>query len=150
MKKRKIEFTYASEKNTVTICQIFDKFGKVYVGQAVCHPDDLDMVNRMTGAALAQMRAELSMLRDLRDSEIIPNLKAIKRIYNGLKKYKKPLLKKELKGAEFSYSAIRGMIKGKKEEIADFILAKEKFYQGVRRNRRILKEEENKYKDNNA
>lgn len=148
MKKRKIEFTYASESNAVTICQIFDKFGKVYVGQAVCHPDDRDMVNEMTGAALAQMRAELSMLRDLRDSEIIPELKAIRRIYNSLKKHKKPLLRRELNTAEFTYAAIKGVIKGKKQEIADFILAKEKFYQGVRRNRR-LEEEENKHKGNN-
>ena len=148
MKKRKIEFTYANESNPVTTCQIFDKFGKIYVGQAVCHPDDRDMVNEMTGAALAQMRAELSLLRDLRDSEIIPELKAIRRIYNNLKKYKKPLLRRELNEAEFIYVAIKEMIRSKKREIADFILTKEKFYQGIRRNRKLEKEE-NKHKDNN-
>ena len=149
MKKRKVRFTYASENNAVTICQIFDKYGKVYVGQAVCHPNDLDMMSKMTGAALAQMRAELSMLKDLRDSEIIPELKTIKKLYNNLKKHKKPVLEPDLKRAKFTHFAINGIIKAKKQEIADFILAKEKFYQGVRRNRRV-KEEENKHKDNNA
>lgn len=61
MKKRnEPKFTY---KDTYTKCEIFDpKYGRTFVGEAHCHPDDADFQSLITGSTLAELRASTKAL----------------------------------------------------------------------------------------
>lgn len=61
------------------------KTGKTFLGEAICHPDDKQYMSEYTGIDIADMRARLNILRDIRDSEIKPQLKIMKHLYCNMK-----------------------------------------------------------------
>lgn len=61
------------------------KTGKTFLGEAICHPDDKQQMSEYTGLDIADMRARLNILRDIRDSEIKPQIKIIKHLYYNMK-----------------------------------------------------------------
>ena len=61
------------------------KTGKTFLGEAICHPGDREHMSEYTGIDIADMRARLNILRDIRDSEIKPQLKTMKHLYCNMK-----------------------------------------------------------------
>lgn len=59
--------------------------GKTFLGEAICHPDDKEYMSEYTGIDIADMRARLNILRDIRDSDIKPQLKVVKHLYCNMK-----------------------------------------------------------------
>lgn len=58
MKKYTPEFTWDEESGSA-ICIIKDEKNRVFIGEAICHPDDQDMISERTGCELAFRRAKL-------------------------------------------------------------------------------------------
>ena len=57
------------EENGITTCTLQDTKHNTYVGEARCHPDDVDMKNKMTGSEIAYRRAYIKYLKHLLDNQ---------------------------------------------------------------------------------
>ena len=144
-------YSYEYDKeNGVSTCVITNKQGKIFIGMAECHPDDMDMNSEYTGSAIAEMRAEKSALQDMRDNEIIPELRALKELYGSMKhskkfnpkSYENIMLQRMIRQKEAELADIRMLVARQNEAIKEFIYEKEKCYQGIRRNRAVAAQEQ--------
>jgi hypothetical protein len=144
-------YSYEYDKdNGVSTCIITNKQGKVFVGIAECHPDDADMKSEYTGSAIAEMRAEKAALQDMRDNEIIPELRALRELYGTMKhstrfnpkSYENIMLQKLIRQKEAELADIRLLVAQQNQAIKEFIFEKEKCYQGIRRNRAVAAQEQ--------
>ena len=79
---------YWDEELGLSQCVITASDGTAHVGSAKCSPKDQDMKSEKTGAAIAEMRANIAYLRYERDCKIKPELKALKRFWNTINKSK--------------------------------------------------------------
>lgn len=121
---------------------IIDNDGTVYIGEAHCHPEDIDMMNEKTGLQIAETRANIKFLKHLiKDSK--RELKALKDFHSLLKfnpYYSKEsrevkLLIREIKRREKDIKENENSLKEMKNTLIEYIVEKEKFYQKIRRNR---------------
>ena len=76
------EYTWSERYGTAT-CTLFYK-NYEFTGVANCHPDDQDMMSKLTGQTIAEYRATLQYLRFIRDCELQPQLKALKQLYYSM------------------------------------------------------------------
>ena len=72
-----------SEENGTAFATIFYK-NYTFTGEAFCHPDDKDMMSKLTGQTIAEYRATIKYLRFIRDCELQPQLKALKQLYYSM------------------------------------------------------------------
>ena len=79
---------YWDEETGVSQCVITADDGSVHIGKAVCAPEDRDMLSEKTGAAIAEARAQIACLKHVRDYQIKPELKGLKRFWNIINKSK--------------------------------------------------------------
>ena len=135
MKKSKPEFTW-DEENKIATCVLTDEKKRVFVGEASCHENDLDMASERTGCELAFRRAKLQYLRTVRDADIKPALKALKHLYGCMahstkfsaKSYEAKTIRKHIHQLEFELATIKEMIAYEYQGITDYIKGKEKIY----------------------
>ena len=76
------EYTWSERYGTAT-CTLFYK-NYEFTGIANCHPDDKDMMSKLTGQTIAEYRATLKYLRFIRDCELQPQLKSLKQLYYSM------------------------------------------------------------------
>lgn len=135
-------FEYDRESG-ITTCIITDKQGRVFMGFATCHPDDRDMMAEYTGKQIAEMRAIIKLLRDIRDNDLRPQIKALRMLHTNMsqskhfnpKSYENIMLCRALKQKESELAEIINMISQEQNDLRTFIREKEKAYQSVRRHR---------------
>ena len=75
-----ISFGYAQG----SACCIIIYNGFEFVGEAQCHPDDMDMESERTGLCIAEARAMIKVMRFKRDYEIAPQLKILNHLYSNM------------------------------------------------------------------
>ena len=56
-----------------------------FMGEAWCHPDDKDMMSKLTGLNIAEMRATIKVLQHIKNNEVRPQLKVLLQLYNTMK-----------------------------------------------------------------
>lgn len=135
----KISYTY---NDGIARCIIIDNDGTTYIGEAHCHPEDVDMMSEKTGLQIAETRANIKFLRHLiKDSK--RELKALKDFHSLLKfnpYYNKDvrethLLIREIRRREKDIKENEKSLKEMKDTLIEYIAEKEKFYQKIRRYR---------------
>lgn len=57
-------------------------------GVAICHPNDQDFKTELTGAIIAEYRAEIDICRKIRDYELRPGLMALNHVLGTMTKSK--------------------------------------------------------------
>ena len=128
--------------NGIAKYTIIDNDGSVYIGEAHCHPEDVDMMSEKTGLQIAEIRANIKFLKHL-IKESKKELKALKDFHSLLKfnpYYNKEnrevkLLIKEIRRREKDIKENKNSLKEMKDSLIEYIAEKEKFYQKIRRNR---------------
>lgn len=121
-------------------CIITDKFNRIHVGIAQCHEDDLDMKNSKTGCAIAQRRAEISVLKSYIRDELKPRLRALKQLYYSSNRsqkfnetsYESKRIKKQIYLTEKELTTTKTSIKELQADLKVFLEQKEEFYQKIR------------------
>lgn len=83
MKKNYTEFKWDEDMGYAQ-CYIYYK-NQVFVGDALCHKDDIKYKSRTVGESLAQYRATRDYLCWVRDNEVLPQLKALNQLYYSMK-----------------------------------------------------------------
>ena len=139
-------FDYNKETGAATA--IIHVKGKIYVGTAYCHPDDMEFANQLTGCDIAYRRASIKMLKDIRDNELIPGLKSLNAYLYSINKgqyfdKKNPMVKilyHNITQRQNEIDMINEMIKNEKAQLKEFIDTKDALYQKLRAKRAKLDE----------
>lgn len=111
---------FIKNKKDMTIVKLIDKNGKVFIGRAKVHPDDVDFANSRTGAIIAENRARIKRHEKMvnqRAKEIQDLMKQIRILEDSLCYHSKE-------------------IDVRREFEESYLSSKEKFYKQVRKNRK--------------
>lgn len=114
-----------------------------FYGDAVCHPDDKDMMSRLTGQKIAETRAMIQYLAHVRDFELRPQVRALRQLYFSMehskkfnkKSYEAKMLYRHIRATENDYIAIKQEIVRLKQELKNYLNDKEELFQIVRKKR---------------
>lgn len=138
------------EENGVATCAIYDaRLNKVFVGVAMCLPEDEEFKSEMTGCEIALARAQIKLLTEIRDSELKPSIKALKHLQGCMQQsprfnkesYENQSLRREIRRLENLLATTNQELAEVKQGLKDYIEMKDHFYH-------ILKERQNKDKLN--
>lgn len=129
------------------ICKIYWEH-QVFTGIAQCHPDDEDMKSRLTGQFIAEARATLKYLSFVKNYDLRPQLKSLKQLYYSAnrssqyskKDYLSKMLYRHIRDLENDIIAINERIVGLKQTLSEYLTNKEEYYQQIRKNRKLVKE----------
>lgn len=123
------------------MCVISSK-NKTYVGTAQCREEDRDMMSEKTGCEIAYRRAQINMLKSLRD-ELCIELKGLKKYYYIIcnskyydeKNYMAVMLQRQIVMREEDLAELREMLLDVQENLKQYMNAKAKFYDMIRKRR---------------
>lgn len=140
------DFTYNKETG-ITICTLTDTRNNTYIGEAHCHPNDMDMKNEMTGNEIAYRRAYIKFLKHIRDTEIVPQLNILKHMYSCMeqaanfnpKDNNARLMKRAIENYSAGATAIREYIREERDSLHEYMIEKGKLYRKIRANREQVK-----------
>ena len=129
-------------------CGIKTPDGNTVVGEAICHPQDVDMVSEKTGCTIAERRAYIKYMQYQKENILKPELKALKKFYNVVNQskyydeqdYTNQMLIRHIKRLEEDIKALKQEIETEKINLRDYISTKDTFYQEVRKRRQIDKQ----------
>lgn len=80
----KINYTW-NEETGIAIYTMKDmETNTTVIGKAQCHPDDKSKMSKYLGLEIAELRAKISVLRNIRDVEVKPQLKILKHLYTNM------------------------------------------------------------------
>ena len=129
-------------------CGIKTPDGNTVVGEAICHPQDVDMVSEKTGCTIAERRAYIKYMQYQKENILKPELKALKKFYNVVNQskyydeqdYTNQMLIRHIKRLEEDIASLKQEIETEKINLRDYISTKDTFYQEVRKRRQIDKQ----------
>ena len=147
----KTPIMYWDPETGIAKCVITAHDGSVHIGTAKCSPKDQDMLSEKTGCEIAEMRAQIAYLRHVRDYELKPELKALKKFLYSINQskyfepgdYSNQMLFRAIQRTKDELDAINNDIAGTKENLRAFMEQKGIFYQKVREMRAKNKKAEN-------
>lgn len=127
---------YSFDSNIgVSICTLYDtKFTSQ--GIAICHDDDKAFMSERTGLQIAEARAEINMLKMIRDYELTPALIALQHLQTNMttskhynpKSYEARMLRRQVNIKQNEIKAVQQEIKVIEEFLENYITSKNKLY----------------------
>lgn len=119
---------------------IIEYNGYKFVGEATCHPDDLDFESERVGLTIAEARANIKVLRHMRDCEVKPQLKILKHLYDNMRSsmkhniysYEAKMMRSQIRVIEKELATINNAIADEQKFIKDYIDGKDKMYKRLR------------------
>ena len=136
-KKKEPKFTY---KDNYTKCEVIDdKYGRKYIGEAYCHPNDADFQSLITGSTIAEMRALINTMVAYKNDLRI-KLEALHQLYysmNQSKKFNKEsyeakMLFRQIKLLKQDLSAAKEQIELYKQDLSTYMEDKDNVYKYLR------------------
>ena len=132
------EYTWSERYGTAT-CTLFYK-NYEFTGIANCHPDDQDMMSKLTGQTIAEYRATLQYLRFVRDCELQPQLKALKQLYYSInhskhfnpESYETKMLYRQINILKNDLKENKYLIDLTKSQLETYLIIKEHDHQKLR------------------
>lgn len=141
MKKRnEPKFTY---KDNYTKCEVFDpKYGRTFIGEAYCHPDDADFQSLITGSTLAELRAERKALTAYKN-DLRVKREALQQYFYSINQskqfnpfsYEVNMLMRQIEMLKAEFEEIREQIKLLKVYEQKYIDEKDRVYKYLREKR---------------
>jgi thiamine kinase-like enzyme len=132
-------YDWDSDKG-VASCIIYYNDSITGVGSATCHPIDNDFKSENTGKQIAQMRAEIDLIKKINNYEIKPGIVALKHVYCTMlhsthynpKSYEAIRIKKELAHLMDELEENKNAIKEIRATLDNYIKEKDNFYKKVK------------------
>lgn len=131
---------YLWNENTGTAFATIFYQNYTFTGEAQCHPDDRDMMSKLTGQTIAEYRATLKYLRFIRDCELQPQLKALKQLYYSInrskyfdpKSYEAKMLYRQMSLLKEDLKENKYLIDLTKAQLEAYLIGKEHDHQQLR------------------
>lgn len=122
-----IKFNWNPEEGLAT-CIITTGEGNTFIGEARCHPEDMDVASEYIGCDLASLRAEKKQLQYYKNNVIIPGYKALKQLYYSINtskfyndnSYEAYMIKRQMQIKLEELEAVKEEIKKINEAIKNF------------------------------
>ena len=136
--------------HTTILCGLSDpRTGLVYLGEATCHPDDMNFYSEKVGRTIAYYRAIIKLLQATRDNEILPELKALKQYLYSIncnkefnkKAYSTKILYRHINLKEKELKGVREAIKTTRASLHEYIKSVEEFTKKIEEKRSLGKTE---------
>lgn len=114
--------------------------GYRFVGEATCHSDDMDFESERVGLTIAEARANIKVLRHMRDCEVKPQLKILNHLLSNMKtsksynpiSYEAKMLRSQIRTIEKELATINNAIADEQKFIKDYVDGKDKMYKRLR------------------
>jgi len=134
----KANYRMSEDGNTIYV-DIFYKH-LVFTGEAKCHPQDMDMKKFNIGWNIAEPRAEIKLLKHIKNNEIKPKLEMLehlKSLYDRTKKsdknsYEYLMVKRQIRLYKNYLTTINEEIAAQENYCKEYIRKKEEIYQKIR------------------
>lgn len=131
--KQQPKFYWDDTTKTAT-CILADG-NNIFTGIASAHPDDMDMANEKTGYQIALWRAEIKYYTHIRDNELKPALKALKKVLDEMKyskrfnpkSYENRALLRNFYQVESDLDTIRYLLANTRKNLNNTFLKKKSF-----------------------
>ncbi len=113
---------------------------QVFIGEAHCHDDDMDMASERTGLTIAEARATIKMKKFIRQYEIKPVIESYKHLLKNIqssskhnpKAYESCMLRSQLAHWENKLTEITNDINEEAKYLGEYIEQKDKLYKRLR------------------
>ena len=114
--------------------------GHSFDGTAICHDEDKDFESERVGLTIAEARANIKVLRHMRDCEVKPQLKILNHLLSNMKtsksynpiSYEAKMLRSQIRTIEKELATINNAIADEQKFIKDYIDGKDKMYKRLR------------------
>lgn len=114
--------------------------GMSFEGCATCHPEDAEFANERVGLTIAESRANIKVLRFIRDHEVKLELNILKHLYSNIqtsknhnpKSHESRRIRSQIRALERELTEVNNMIADEKKFIKDYIDGKDKLYKRLR------------------
>lgn len=111
-----------------------------FIGEAKCHPDDLDFSSQYTGSYIAELRAEIKMWQHIRLNDIKSKIDILRCLLANLDhsaktnihSYEYKMIKKQKEELQKELQEIDNIIKDLKESLYNYIKLKDDFHSRLR------------------
>jgi hypothetical protein len=131
------------EDNNIAKCILKSDNGQIFIGEAFCHDDDLDMVSPRTGKEIAYRRAKIKELQFIKNNELKPKISALKHLYGCMvrskkfnpESYENTMLQRQIRLLEFDLTTANEMIRYERENLKAYIDDKDRMYKHIRKKR---------------
>lgn len=112
----------------------------LFTGEAKCHPDDDDFMSDKTGCFIAEVRANIKVLKYRRNNELIPILRAFEHVQSNMdtstkyapKSYEAKMIHRQIKALKRQIAEVDAAIADEEAYLKKYINDKEKLYQRLR------------------
>ena len=112
-----------------------------FIGTAICHPEDMDLISERTGSYIAECRAYRIYYRYIREVEIKPALNALKHAYNIMSQSKyfnensheAQVMRKQIAYYEDALLMIRRSMYVEAQSLREYIKNKDIVYNRIRK-----------------
>ena len=129
----------------VAFCTITDSYNRTYHAEALCHPNDQDMMSEKTGCEIANRRAEIMVLKGYVKNELKPRLRALKQLYYSMnrskyfneKSYENKMLQSQIRVIKNELDTTNEIIAELEYDLSRYLNEKDEFYKKIRRHRKI-------------
>ena len=132
--KYKTEFMY---ENNISVCTLTDNKNRIFIGQAYCHPDDLEFASEFTGCEIALRRAMIKAMRAERD-DIKISLQTLKQfdLQNSPKfnkyTYQYKMLQRSINRTTSNLTTIKQEIATEVQKLQEYIHMKDVIHNRIR------------------
>lgn len=111
-----------------------------FKGEAACHPEDRDFESSRVGLTIAESRANIQVLRHIRENELKPQLKILNHLYANMKtstyynsiSYEARMVRSQIRAIEKELAIVNNGINDEKQFIKNYISGKDKMYKRLR------------------
>lgn len=112
----------------------------IFTGRATCHPEDMDFESERVGLTIAESRANIAVLRHIRDYELKPQLKILNHLYANMKtskhydpkSYEAKMLRSQIRALEKELATVNNGIADEQKFNKSYISGKDKLYKRLR------------------
>lgn len=130
------------DKETGTAICILTDGEREFFGEAICHDDDLDMMNEKTGCEIAFRRAKIKAFKE-KKRDLKLQLAALNQAYYSMnrsknfnpKSYENRMLRRQIHLINSDLATFKEMITTEEQNLRTYITEKDKFYKHIRHNR---------------
>lgn len=128
------------KENNVTICEVTDNLGRIFRGEARCHPDDKDFESPITGGVIAEMRARIEVARTYRN-DLRVKLAALNQLLYSMNKsshfskdsYEAKMLYRQIRLVKDDLEIAKHQLAVLKVDLFEYINEKERVHKYLRK-----------------
>lgn len=140
---KKIDFNYNNDLGAPLATCVISYNNVFFVGEAKCHPDDMDFASERTGLCIAEARANIKLMTYIRDTTIKPALATLRHLQRNMessknynpKSYEAKMVRGQLRSLEKDLAVANNDIAEEKQYLKEYIQKKDEFYKKMRAKR---------------